>query len=192
MPELRRLIVNDATVEALHETLDANPAGLLVIRDELTGWWSQLDRQGREGERAFFLQAWNGDTSFTIDRIGRGSIQVPACCLSMLGGIQPGRLRSYLVDAITDGPANDGLIQRFQLLVWPDTTKKWVYIDRVPDVAAANNAFQVFERVIQIDPDVLILTFPCIFGSHPMLKICSLPGSASWNRKDSTVANNVP
>src|SRR2546422_3453024 len=192
VPELRRLIVNDATVEALHETLDANPAGLLVIRDELTGWWSQLDRQGREGERAFFLHAWNGDTSFTIDRIGRGSIHVPACCLSMLGGIQPGRLRSYLVDAITDGPANDGLIQRFQLLVWPDTTKKWVYIDRVPDVAAANNAFQVFERVIQIDPDVLILTFPCIFGSHPMLKICSLPGSASWNRKDSTVANNVP
>jgi len=154
VPELRRLIVNDATVEALHETLDANPAGLLVIRDELTGWWSQLDRQGREGERAFFLQAWNGDTSFTIDRIGRGSIHVPACCLSMLGGIQPGRLRSYLVDAITDGPANDGLIQRFQLLVWPDTTKTWCYIDRAPNFAAAADASRVFERAIQIDPDV--------------------------------------
>jgi hypothetical protein len=61
-PKLRRLIVNDATFEALHQTMSENPAGILVIRDELTGWWSQLDRAGREGERAFCLQAWNGDT----------------------------------------------------------------------------------------------------------------------------------
>ena len=69
-PKLRRLIVNDATFEALHQTMSENPAGILVIRDELTGWWSTLDRTGREGERAFSLQAWNGDTGHTIDRIG--------------------------------------------------------------------------------------------------------------------------
>ncbi len=120
-PILRRLIVNDATFEALHQTMSENPAGILVIRDELTGWWSTLDRAGREGERAFCLQAWNGDTGHTIDRIGRGTIHVDACCMSMLGGIQPGRLRSYLADALHDGPSNDGLIQRFQLMVWPDT-----------------------------------------------------------------------
>jgi hypothetical protein len=97
-------VVNDATFEALHQTMNENPAGVLVIRDELTGWWSQLGRAGREGERAFCLQAWNGDTSHTIDRIGRGTIWVPHCCMSMLGGIQPGRLRSYLVDALEDGP----------------------------------------------------------------------------------------
>ncbi|MGO9257925.1 MAG: DUF3987 domain-containing protein [Bryobacteraceae bacterium] len=102
-PRLRRLIVNDATFEALHQTMSENPAGVLVIRDELTGWWSQLDRAGREGERAFSLQAWNGDTGHTIDRIGRGTIHVEACCMSMLGGIQPGRLRSYLVDALARG-----------------------------------------------------------------------------------------
>jgi Protein of unknown function (DUF3987) len=152
-PKLKRLIVNDATVEALHETLNDNPAGVLVIRDELTGWWSQLDRQGREGERAFFLQAWNGDTSHTIDRIGRGSIHVPACCLSMVGGIQPARLRLYLVDAIIDGPMNDGMIQRFQLLVWPDTPKDWRYVDRLPDYEAEGKAQKVFERLITGDPD---------------------------------------
>jgi hypothetical protein len=73
-----------------------------------TGWWSTLDRAGREGERAFCLQAWNGDTGHTVDRIGRGTIHVEACCMSMLGGIQPARLRSYLVDAVQDGPGNDG------------------------------------------------------------------------------------
>ena len=42
----RRLIVNDATFEALHQTMSENPAGILVIRDELTGWWSTLGPRG--------------------------------------------------------------------------------------------------------------------------------------------------
>jgi putative DNA primase/helicase len=152
-PKSRRLIVNDATFEALHQTMSENPAGILVIRDELTGWWSQLDRAGREGERAFCLQAWNGDTGHTIDRIGRGTIHVEACCMSMLGGIQPGRLRSYLVDALEDGPGNDGLIQRFQLLVWPDTAPDWNYVDRAPDAASEQQAARVFRKLVELDAE---------------------------------------
>ena len=150
-PSLRRLIVNDATFEAMHQTMSENPSGILVIRDELTGWWSQLDRAGREGERAFCLQAWNGDTGHTIDRIGRGTIHVEACCMSMLGGIQPGRLRSYLADALADGPSNDGLIQRFQVLVWPDTEVDWKYIDRKPDAAAESQSAAIFSKLVDLD-----------------------------------------
>jgi hypothetical protein len=152
-PILRRLIVNDATFEAMHQTMSENPAGIFVVRDELTGWWSTLDRIGREGERAFCLQAWNGDTGHTIDRIGRGTIHVEACCMSMLGGIQPGRLRSYLVDAIKDGPSNDGLIQRFQLLVWPDTCSDCNYVDRTPSAAAEEQAARIFRLLLELDAD---------------------------------------
>jgi putative DNA primase/helicase len=152
-PKLQRLVVNDATFEALHQTMSENPAGILVIRDELTGWFSQLDRAGREGERAFSLQAWNGDTGHTIDRIGRGTIHVEACCMSMLGGIQPGRLRSYLADALEDGPSNDGLIQRFQLLVWPDTAPDWNYVDRAPDAVSEQQAARVFRNLVELDTE---------------------------------------
>jgi putative DNA primase/helicase len=152
-PKLRRLIVNDSTFEALHQTMSENPAGVLAIRDELTGWWSTLDRSGREGERAFCLQAWNGDTGHTIDRIGRGSIHVEACCLSMLGGIQPARLRSYLVDALEDGPGNDGLIQRFQVLVWPDTESAWMYVDRPPNVDSEERAARSFRTLVELDKE---------------------------------------
>ena len=152
-PKLRRLIVNDATFEALHQTMSENPAGILVIRDELTGWLSQLDRAGREGERAFCLQAWNGDTGHTIDRIARGTIHVEACCMSMLGGIQPGRLRSYLADALHDGPSNDGLIQRFQLLVWPDSPADWSYVDRAPDAASEEQAARIFCKLVEMDAE---------------------------------------
>lgn len=131
-PVGRRIITRDATSEKLHEIMCENPSGVLLIRDEVPGWLGTLDKPGREGERGFFLSAWNGDTGYTIDRIGRGSVHVDACCLSMLGGIQPARLRSYLADALHDGPLNDGLLQRFQVLVYPDIPKDWHYVDRPP------------------------------------------------------------
>jgi putative DNA primase/helicase len=151
-PEAKRILVNDSTFEKLHEIMRENPAGVFVLRDELTGWLAELDRNGREGERAFYLQAWNGDTGHTIDRIGRGSIFVPACCLSMFGGIQPDRLRSYLAGANGVPLPDDGLIQRFQLMVWPDTSTKYEYVDRLPSVAAQKQVEKIFRLVTKLDP----------------------------------------
>src|ERR1035438_685785 len=73
--------------------------------------------------------------------------------MSMLGGIQPGRLRSYLVDALKDGPSNDGLIQRFQLLVWPDTEPDWKYVDRTPDPVSESVAARIFCSLVEWDND---------------------------------------
>jgi len=47
-PPRRRLIAVDATFESLHQLMAENPAGVLVLRDELTGWLASLERQGRE------------------------------------------------------------------------------------------------------------------------------------------------
>jgi putative DNA primase/helicase len=151
-PAAQRLIVNDATMEALHKVMEASPAGVLVIRDELTGWLEQLGKAGREGEREFALSAWNGDTGFTIDRIGRGHVHVEHCCMSLLGGIQPSRLRSYLADALADGPSNDGLMQRLQVQVWPDTFTG-VYVDRAPDPRHYEAVAMVFAKLIRMAPE---------------------------------------
>lgn len=151
-PKLRRLIVNDATFEAIHQTMSENSAGVLLLRDEIVGWLAGLEKAGHETERAFCLEAWNGKNPYTVDRIGRGTIHVPACCMSLLGGIQPGRLRSYLADALRDGPSNDGLMQRFQLLVWPDLDS-WEYVDRAPDAAAEEQAARVFRKLVELDAE---------------------------------------
>ena len=118
-PTLRRYKTNDSTVEKLGELLRENPAGLLVLRDELVGLIATWEREGREGERAFFLEAWNGNQSFDTDRIGRGHISIPNLCASIFGGIQPDKLTVYLEQA-AHALANDGMLQRFQLLVYPD------------------------------------------------------------------------
>jgi putative DNA primase/helicase len=150
-PVLRRLITSDPTFEKLHELLSENPAGMFQIRDELTGWLAGLERQGREQERAFFLECWSGDASHTIDRIGRGSVFVAHACVSLFGGIQPARLRSYLADALKDGPSNDGLLQRFQILVWPDAPAEYEYIDRKPDTDALNRTAEVYRRITVLE-----------------------------------------
>jgi putative DNA primase/helicase len=149
----KRYIVNDSTVEKLGELLNQNPRGLLHFRDELTGWLATLDRDGHQNDRAFFLEAWNGAGRYTYDRIARGTLHIDACCVSMLGGIQPGPLATYLRAALRGGAGDDGLIQRFQLLVYPEPPKTWRNVDRWPDSDARNRAFAVFERLDTLTPD---------------------------------------
>jgi hypothetical protein len=152
-PTEKRLLLTDSTYEKLHEILSQNPAGVLVLRDELTGWLAGLDRQGREGERAFYLQAWNGDAGFTVDRIGRGSVYVPAACVSLFGNIQPARLRSYLSEVIAGGPNDDGLFQRFQILVWPDPPRDWKNVDRKPNSRALLMAEEIFRTLAALSAE---------------------------------------
>ncbi len=146
-PAQRRYKTEDPTVEKLCELLIQNPQGILVYRDELSGWFRSLDKQGREGDRSLYLEAWNGTGSYEVDRIGRGSLYVPALCVSILGGIQPGPLSSYVWEATKSSEGDDGLLQRFQLLVWPDAPKTWRNIDRYPDSTEKNRAFEVIRKL---------------------------------------------
>ena len=117
-----------------------NPVGLLVVRDELVGLLASWDREGREADRAFFLEAWNGTNSFDTDRIGRGTILIPNLCLSVFGGIQPDKLTEYLEQA-SHALGNDGMLQRFQVLVYPDNCK-WEWRDRTPNHSATGSGLQ--------------------------------------------------
>jgi hypothetical protein len=148
-PILRRYKTNDSTCERLGELLRENPFGLLVLRDELVGLLVSWEREGREGDRAFFLESWNGVSSFDTDRIARGSISIPNLCLAILGGIQPDKLTSYLEQA-ANALANDGMLQRFQILVYPDH-RPWEWRDRTPDNQARNRAFAIFETLAGFD-----------------------------------------
>jgi hypothetical protein len=69
----------------------------------------------------------------------------------MLGSTQPGRIAQYLTRAIRGGRGDDGLIQRFGLMVWPDVPPEWRLVDRWPDQAAKNAAVTVFERLDALD-----------------------------------------
>jgi hypothetical protein len=156
---MKRYKTEDATTEKIGELLLQNTNGILIHRDELTGWLKSLDKDGREGDRAFYLEGWNGSGSFTVDRIKRGTLQIPSLCISIFGGIQPGPLSSYVYETCKGGAGDDGLLQRFQLLVWPDTPKAWKNVDRWPDTKAKNRAYEIFKQLDRYIPliDKLVL-----------------------------------
>lgn len=148
-PIARRYVVNDPSVEKLGELLEENPNGLLLFRDELMGWLASLNKDGNESARAFYLEAWDGYKSFTYDRIQRGTVHIESACVSILGGIQPGPLNEYLTAAVRGGSGADGLMQRFQLLVYPNVVKVGDVrkTDRWPNGEAKNRAFAIFEQI---------------------------------------------
>ncbi len=149
-PHERRFKSNDATVEKLGDLLTHNPDGILVFRDELIGLLSSWEREGREGDRAFYLEGWNGTGSFNVDRIGRGSLHIPCLCLSVFGGIQPDLLARYL-SGIVSSLDNDGRIQRFQVLVFPEPVP-WEWRDRYPVKGAREAVRDLFGRLAVFDP----------------------------------------
>lgn len=149
-PTRPRLVVNDATVEKMQELLVSNQNGLLLIRDELSGLITKLDTEEFAEHRSFLLVAHNGRSRFVVDRIGRGTLILEAVCVSIVGGVQPARV-SRLVDGAVNGRSDDGLLQRFQLSVWPDAQGKWKWKDRSPCAEARRKYEEVFQALHSLE-----------------------------------------
>jgi uncharacterized protein DUF3987 len=150
-PLPRRYRTNDTTYEGLGELLIANPAGILVERDELVSLLQHLDREDQAVARGFYLSGWSGSQPYTFDRIGRGQRHIEAVCISVLGNSQPVRIAEYVRRANIGGAGGDGLIQRFGLMVWPDAPLEWKSVDEYPDARAREVAWLIFERASQLD-----------------------------------------
>jgi putative DNA primase/helicase len=152
-PILKRYKTNNASYEALGELLMENPNGLLVESDEIIGLLKQLDANGQEVARSFYLTAADGDKPYTFDRIMRGKgLHIDALCLSIIGGIQPGVLAEYVRQATGGGAGADGLLQRFGLMVYPDISPDWKEVDRYPDSTLREAVNLLAERLDNLNP----------------------------------------
>jgi hypothetical protein len=150
-PKRKRFLTNDATIEKAHELMAQNPRGLTILRDELVGLLVTWDREDRKDDRYFHLQGWNGYGGYTSDRIGRGTIDTPQLCEVIYGGIQPSKLLGYLALTRSD-IGNDGLLQRFQLLVYPDEPAgEPKIVDDYPDRGAKDRVFSIVETLAEMD-----------------------------------------
>ena len=147
-PTAKRLVVEDITVEALTEVLKDNPRGVLTLKDELTGWFASMDAyksagKGASMDRAHWLEAYNGGRR-SIDRITRGSVVVPNWSTCIIGGVQPDMMRR-----VANGMGNDGLLQRFMVLVAKPAV---LDEDRSPDMRAMERCGELFEQLAAMQP----------------------------------------
>jgi len=140
-PQRPRLVVQDATPEALGEILAGNPNGTLHLRDELAAWLMSFDRYS-PGGREFWLEAYGG-RPHVIDRKSNkaGPLFVPFNGVTVLGGIQPEKLRECLLKT-----ADDGLVPRF-LWVWPDP----ILYQRPRQIADTDQLERMYRRLQQLD-----------------------------------------
>jgi putative DNA primase/helicase len=152
-PVPRRIITTDSTIEKLGEMLNKYPDGMLLWVDELMGWMRGLDRPDMAGVRQQYLTLWNGQGRLNIDRVGRGETVVEHPCLSVFGCATPGGIADYVAAALRGGRGDDGLIQRLQVLVWPDSPKEYQRVDRWPDSSARDQLMKVFENLADLEPD---------------------------------------
>ena len=152
-PVARTFWTSDATAERLGELLAENPNGLLVERDELSSLLMTLEDERGATARGLYLSGWSGKEGYRFDRIMRGTTTLPKFALSVVGGIQPGPLARYVRGAFS-GERADGLLQRFQLIVWPDS-ESFEYVDRFPNGEARRSAAELFERANTFSPEAI-------------------------------------
>lgn len=133
-PVSPRLVSNDATIERVAELLAcAAPKGLLMVRDELAGWFKGMNSYN-SGSRPFWIEAYGG-RPYKVDRISRPeSIAIPRLVVGWHGGIQPARLAEVM-----SGP-DDGLLSRW-CWFWPDPIR-FKLGTVAPDVSFAAAAFE--------------------------------------------------
>jgi len=118
-PKARRIDIDDTTMEAIPPILEANPRGIIMIKDELSGLLTGANQYkgGKGNDRQVWLNIWSG-TGIVKDRVGAGraiSIRCPHPLMTIVGGMQPDML-GELVDA---KGRSDGLVERFLFTV-PD------------------------------------------------------------------------
>ena len=115
-PQMPRVVITDATVEATASILAGNPRGLVLWRDECSAWIGNIAKYG-DGDRAFWVEAYGG-RSYSIDRKKHPEpLRLDHLAVSIVGGIQPDRLATLLMNG-----DDDGMAARF-LLTWPESVK---------------------------------------------------------------------
>ncbi|HEX4511658.1 MAG TPA: DUF3987 domain-containing protein, partial [Burkholderiaceae bacterium] len=83
-----QIVVSDATMEALADVVSGNPRGVILWRDELTAWLSNLSRYSGGTDRAHWLEAWAA-AGVTVNRRSRNQpLHLPKFAVSVVGSIQ--------------------------------------------------------------------------------------------------------
>jgi len=123
-PIMNRLYCSDTTVEALAERLQDAPRGLLVARDELSGWLGSFGqyKQGKGHDEANWLSMFDAGPLLVDRKTGdKTTIYVPRAAVCITGGIQPGILRRMF----TAEHYESGLAARFLMAMPPKRAKQW-------------------------------------------------------------------
>lgn len=141
-PVCARFTCEDTTVEALAVLLESQPRGILMIRDELSGWLNSFDAyKSCKGSDVAHWLSMHRASQMNVDRkSGKRITIIPHAAVSMAGGIQPATMKSALSGRSvgnSDDPGtlksrehfDNGLAARLLMAMPPRKPKQWTEND---------------------------------------------------------------
>jgi predicted DNA binding protein len=93
-PVKSQMIVDDITIESLVQIHSNNPNSVGVFKDELAGWFKDMNKYRDGSDKERFLSAWSGD-SIVLNRKTVEDAFVENPFIPILGGIQPAIFREF-------------------------------------------------------------------------------------------------
>ena len=150
-PVAMRVMVDNATIEAMAPLLKANPRGLLLAKDELKGWFASFDRYvsaaGSGADESHWLSMYNARPMVIDRKTGRHpTIHVPRAAVSITGNIPPGILRR----ALSRERRESGLAARFLMACPPRQRVQWNEVTIPQDVE--HDYRRLFEELYNLRP----------------------------------------
>jgi phage/plasmid primase-like uncharacterized protein len=134
-PSQKEIFLDDATMEKVGKTLEANPRGILWYRDELAGLFSDLGKyssKGKDtGDKARLLSAYNCGP-WKTSRATQKDVYVPAACITLFGTIQPNVMKR----CFSEEDKQSGLTQRMIFIRCERHTPSLWIEDEYDDLAA--------------------------------------------------------
>lgn len=109
-----QFIANDITLEALVNLHQDSKNSVGVFKDELNGWFKDMNKYRAGSDLEFWLSTWSGK-SVSMNRKTAGSAFVDKPFLPVLGGIQPSILETFYTSENKD----NGFVDRM-LLTFPE------------------------------------------------------------------------
>jgi DNA-binding phage protein len=152
-PQRTQFIVDDVTIEALINLHSQSKNGVGIYKDELAGWFKDMNKYKEGSDKEQWLSSWSGK-GITVDRITRQSDYIDKPILPVLGGIQP----AILSDFFTDENKENGFLDRM-LFSFPDLkVEKYVDKEIDKDLIRYYNEwiiyfYQEVQKTISLDED---------------------------------------
>lgn len=113
-PKKTQFIVDDITLEALVDLHNENENGIGIKKDELAGWFKDMNKYRQGSDLEQWLSSWSGG-QININRKTAKSSFVPRAFIPVLGGIQPAVMDNFYTEENKDS----GFLDRM-LFCYPD------------------------------------------------------------------------
>mgnify|MGYP003644269350 CR=1 FL=1 len=169
-PVKSQFIADNITLEALVDLHQESPNAVGVFKDELAGWFKEMNQYRAGSDLEFWLSTWSGK-SVNLNRLTRAGSFVDKPLIPVIGGIQPGILSSFYTEENKD----NGFVDRM-LLCYPELNID-LYNDREMDSNTINwysdtmiSFYETIKLATKKDEDDNIIPLESFFNAEAKIE----------------------